>query len=408
MFSGCYLASTPLPGAGGGNPGNPEGPGDPGNPGGPGGPGGPGDTPVTFSNLTADGSATATTTTLTLTFSAAITGLSASDITLSGVGVTKGTLSGTGPTYILPISGVTAGGTLTITVTKTGYTISGSQTVTIYVFIEMVQVPGGSFEMGKEFNPNNDLVFDDVTPVHTVTLTGFYIGKYEVTQAQWQAVMGSLPSDLTSNNYGKGDNFPVYFVSWYDALVFCNKLSMAEGLTPAYRISGSTNPNDWGTVPEGFSSPNRAVWDAVEVVSGSTGYRLPTEAQWEYAAKGGNGSPGNYTFAGSNNVDDVAWYDNNSGSATHAVGTKAPNGLGIYDMSGNVAERCWDWYETYSSGAQTDPTGASSGGSTPSRVSRGGNWFNPPLTARSVQRSLVVDGNPYDRGRIWGFRVVRP
>jgi formylglycine-generating enzyme required for sulfatase activity len=265
----------------------------------------------------------------------------------------------------------------------------------------MVYVPGGSFEMGKDLGTGGG---NDVTAVHTVTVSGFYIGKYEVTQAQYQAVMGSLPSSLTTgNNYGRGDNYPVYYVNWYEALVFCNKLSMTEGLTPAYRISNSTNPDDWGVVP----TSSNATWNAVEVVSGSTGYRLPTEAQWEYAAKGGNTGEA-FTYSGSDTVGDVAWYyDGSSGSSTYgakAVGTKAPNGLGIYDMSGNVNEWCWDWYGSinYSSSTQTDPTGASSG---TLRVLRGGNWDGTATGARSVNRNYYY---PYNRYYYLGFRLVRP
>jgi formylglycine-generating enzyme required for sulfatase activity len=187
----------------------------------------------------------------------------------------------------------------------------------------------------------------------------------------------------------------VYYVNWYDALVFCNKLSMAEGLTPAYRISGSTDPAAWGTVPTSSNS----TWDAVTIVSGSTGYRLPTEAQWEYAAKGGD--PG-YTYAGSDTVGNVAWYTSNSGNVTHAVGTKAANGLGLYDMSGNVWEWCWDRDGSYSSGEQTDPTGASSGSY---RVRRGGCWNNSTDYVCSVYRYAST---PNSRSNLIGFRLAHP
>ncbi|WP_461255931.1 formylglycine-generating enzyme family protein [Treponema sp. R80B11-R83G3] len=263
-----------------------------------------------------------------------------------------------------------------------------------FLEIDMVQIPGGSFQMGSN---------DDNTeqPVHTVTLSGFQMGKYEVTQEQWTAVMGSNPSYFTSSpasgeEQGKR---PVENVSWYNALVFCNKLSMMEELSPAYRISGSTDPANWGSVP---TSNNNSTWDAVQIVAGSNGYRLPTEAQWEYAAKGGNGSPGNYTYSGSDTAGDVAWYGDNSSSKTHEVGKKVPNGLGLYDMSGNVWEWCWDYYVSYSSGAQTDPLGASSGNL---RVERGGSWHNSAESVRSSSRYYYY---PSSRYHALGFRLVRP
>jgi len=266
---------------------------------------------------------------------------------------------------------------------------------------EMVFVPGGSFQMGNPNTsiwPNTSVGDSDERPVHTVTLSGFNMGKYEVTQAQYKTVMGALPPSMSGSPYGLGENYPIYYVSWYDALVFCNKLSMIEDLSPAYRISGSTNPSDWGTVPTSSNS----TWNAVTIVSGSSGYRLPTEAQWEYAAKGGSGSPGNYTYSGGNTVDYVAWYSGNSNNMTQEVGKKQANGLGIHDMSGNVWEWCWDWYGDYSSGAQTNPTGPATG---TRRVERGGSWSNPASYARSADRLYSY---PDVRINDFGFRLVRP
>ena len=186
----------------------------------------------------------------------------------------------------------------------------------------MVYVEGGTFTMGatsEQKKPD-----DDEKPTHRVSLSSFYIGKYEVTQALWKAVMGSNPSRF------EGDNLPVERVSWNDCQTFLRKLNAMTGKN----------------------------------------FRLPTEAEWEFSARGGNLSRG-YQYSGSKKIDDVAWYRNNSGSKTHNVGTKAPNELGIYDMSGNVWEWCQDWEGSYSSSAQTNPKGPSCGSF---RVVRGGGW----------------------------------
>jgi len=268
---------------------------------------------------------------------------------------------------------------------------------------EMVQVAGGSFQMGKDLGT---AATGDVTPLHTVTLTGFSMGKYLVTQEQYQAVMGSNPSyyhGSSGREPAKGETQekrPVETVSWYDVIVFCNKLSKLEGLSPVYSISGSTDPSTWGTVP----TTSDATWNAVVIISGANGYRLPTEAQWEYAAKGGNPSAADwigFTYSGSDTVGDVAWCSVNSGSKTHEVGKKAVNRLGLYDMSGNVWEWCWDWYNSYSDAVQTDPSGAVSG---VSRVGRGGGWGDSAGILRSAYRGSVA---PIDRYEVLGFRLVR-
>jgi len=244
----------------------------------------------------------------------------------------------------------------------------------------MVSVPGGSFQMG---NPDN--YSDSERPVHTVTLSAFSIGKYEVTQAQYQTVTGNNPSNFS------GSNLPVERVTWFDAVEFCNKLSQREGLQAVYTISGRR------------PSTGYPITSAIVMANWSkNGYRLPTEAQWEYAAKGGNESPENYTYAGSNDVNGVAWYSGNSDSKTHEVGTKAPNGLGLYDMSGNVWEWCWDWYDSYSSEAQTDPDGVYSGAY---RVRRGGGWT---ISAELVRSAYRGNRDPSGRDDYIGFRLVRP
>jgi formylglycine-generating enzyme len=233
--------------------------------------------------------------------------------------------------------------------------------------IPMTYVQGGSFQMGS------DSGYSDEKPVHTVTVDSFYMGTYEITQDIYEEVMGSNPS------YRKGDQLPVENVSWYDAAAFCNALSRLEGRQEAYTISGTNVSVNWE----------------------SSGYRLPTEAEWEYAARGGNQSRG-YTYAGSNTVGDVAWYDDNSGGRTHPVGEKQANELGLYDMSGNVWEWCWDWYGSYSGGVQTNPTGPSSGST---RVLRGGRWYDSARYVRAANRSRYA---PSDRGSNIGFRVLAP
>ncbi|WP_461255147.1 formylglycine-generating enzyme family protein [Treponema sp. R80B11-R83G3] len=257
--------------------------------------------------------------------------------------------------------------------------------------IEMIRIPGGTFQMGEELAGT-----EDVTPVHAVTLSAFSMSKYLVTQEQYEAVMGMNPSYFSSNP-ASGEaqrKRPVESVTWYDAVEFCNKLSAVEELQTVYTI---TNRKPSAGYP---------ITDAnVTADFSKNGYRLPTEAQWEYAAKGGNPNAAGwkgYTYSGSNNVGDVAWYYDNSGGRTHEVGKKAPNSLGLYDMSGNVYEWCWDWYGDYSSGAQTDPTGVSSGDS---RVIRGGGWGRSAEDVRSSCRTYNSLGG---RSYFLGFRLVRP
>ena len=202
----------------------------------------------------------------------------------------------------------------------------------------MVYVSGGSFMMGSEDSDADS----DEKPVHRVTLNSYSIGKYEVTQDLWEAVMGSNPSDF------KGSRRPVEEVSWNDCQDFIRKLNELTGAN----------------------------------------FRLPTEAEWEFAARGGNSSRG-YKYSGSNTLDNVAWYRDNSGSETHDVGTKSPNELGLYDMSGNVWEWCNDRDGRYSSSSQTDPKGASSGSI---RVIRGGGWSNNARICRVSNRGFSTPG----------------
>ena len=213
--------------------------------------------------------------------------------------------------------------------------------------IEMIAVQGGTFMMGCTAEQGNDC-FDNEKPAHRVTVSDYYIGKYEVTQAQWTAVMGNNPSHI------KGDNLPVDLVSWDDVKEFIFKLNNMTGKQ----------------------------------------YRLPTEAEWEYAARGGNKSQG-YKYSGNNNADYVAWFSGNSGMGKrgrtiHAVGTKSPNELDIYDMSGNVHEWCSDWYGNYSSNTQPDPKDDSTGSY---RVLRGGSWYYDARYARVSYRYYYAPGS---------------
>ena len=250
---------------------------------------------------------------------------------------------------------------------------------------EMVFVKGGTFTMGATSEQGSDYDSDE-RPTHQVTLSDFYIGKYEVTQQLWAYVMkysgtcadGSTMSAYASDEWlgtnpssscGVGIYYPAYYVSWEDIVnIFIPRLN---------KITGKT-------------------------------FRLPTEAEWEYAARGGNKSKG-YKYSGSNTIGDVAWsYDNayNVGSSssnygTHPVGTKAPNELGLYDMSGNVHEWCSDWFGSYSSSAQTNPTGPTSGSY---RVLRGGSWSYRANYCRVSDRYYYPDF----RFNYLGFRLVMP
>ncbi|MBP5569895.1 MAG: SUMF1/EgtB/PvdO family nonheme iron enzyme [Prevotella sp.] len=223
------------------------------------------------------------------------------------------------------------------------------------VSFEMVLVEGGTFQMGNNFG------LSDESPEHAVTLDSYYIGQTEVTQALWYAVMGNNPSKF------KGGKFPVESVKWKECLEFISRLNQVTGKT----------------------------------------FRLPTEAEWEYAARGGNKSKG-YQYSGSNNIDAVAWYGGNSGSKTHEVATKQPNELGIYDMSGNVWEWCQDRYKSkyYSSSPSNNPPGSSSGSF---RVIRGGSWGGQLAEEGNGDCSRVsrraVD-YPFARQMNLGFRLA--
>lgn len=225
------------------------------------------------------------------------------------------------------------------------YTVNG-------VTFKMVAVKGGTFTMGA--TSEQSISLDNEKPTHAVTLSDFAIGETEVTQELWQAVMGTNPSYFT------GDlQRPVEQVSWNDCQTFIDKLNELTGMQ----------------------------------------FSLPTEAQWEYAARGGASSQG-YQYSGSNTLGDVAWFESNSSSTTHPVKSKQPNELGLYDMSGNVLEWCQDWLGSYSSSPQTDPTGPSSGSY---RVVRGGSWNGTVANCRVPYRG---GNSPSSRYKFDGLRLA--
>ena len=259
-------------------------------------------------------------------------------------------------------------------------------------------VPAGSFQRDSTS-----------TNISTIS-TAFRMSQYEITRAQFLAIIGTDPSNTT---YSSGTTDPVQMVTWYDAAEFCNKLSIAEGLTPVYTITGRT-PATGYPITDATVTPTWA----------NNGYRLPTEMEWMWAAMGatsdgrsadivGGVNTGGYTkgYAGSIeaggaqvNIGDYAWTWENSSvnDKSQPVGTKLPNELGLYDMSGNAWEWCWDWYDTYPTGTQADYRGAASGSS---RVMRGGSWGLDASIASVAFRSYGTPDSRYDD---IGFRVVRP
>jgi formylglycine-generating enzyme required for sulfatase activity len=256
-----------------------------------------------------------------------------------------------------------------------------------------VRIGGGSFMMGS---PASEVSRSSNETQHNVMISKpFYIGKYEVTQKEWVEVMGSNPSGF------KGGNLPVENVSWYEVIEYCNKRSEKEGLTPAYTIDKTQSDGN------NTNSNDNVKWVVTWNLSAS-GYRLPTEAEWEQACRAGTTTP---FYTGNNITTNHANYDGNkpyNGNAkgvylgkTWAVGSGAPNPWGLYDMSGNVWEWCWDWHGNYESDTQTDPRGAASGST---RVVRGGSWSYPVQHLRSAERGYY---SPPGRYLDCGFRLVR-
>ena len=305
---------------------------------------------------------------------------------------------------------------------KTGYTFAGWYKTEDFTGVAVTKIAQGSTGNITLYAKWIEIIVPKTLKVEggsctlngkEVTLSSFWISPYEVTQEEFVSVMtgntngiNANPSSFTSNpaDGEEQGRRPVEKVSWYDAIVYCNILSIKEGLTPCYTIKGSTDPALWGTSPASTSAEDYADWESVTCNFNANGYRLPTEAEWEYAARGGKAgiSDGSweYWYSGSNTKDDVAWYYDNSDRKTHEVGKKQANALGLYDMSGNVFEWCWDWYGGYPSGTE-DPAGPDTGSD---RVGRGGGCG---YGAQLCVVSYLGFNYPYLRHNNYGVRLVR-
>ena len=273
--------------------------------------------------------------------------------------------------------------------------------------LEMVFINGGNFTMGS---PRNSVMARrDERPSHSVTLGDFYLGTYEISQGQYYEITGLQPSKCITNpedaSLAGWMMLPVDSVSWYEILVFCNLLSIREELNPVYKINNSTDPKDWGNVPRNRTSN---IWDEVEMIEGADGFRLPTEAEWEYAARGGAGTPNDSISMEFRNLpavhryyENIAWVFSNSENQAHQIGNFPPNELGLYDIAGNAMEWCWDWYAPYKTDPLENPKGPASG---EERIIRGGAWSYDAEYCRPTYRHKL---EPWNRLVNLGFRVAR-
>ena len=255
--------------------------------------------------------------------------------------------------------------------------------IALFAQENMVRINGGTFLMGSPANDPDPQKFN--LPQHRVTLSSYYIGKYEVTQKEWTEIMGTTvrqqqtKSKTTWPLSGEGNFYPIYFVTWYDAIEYCNKKSIKEGLTPVYTINRNQNELT-------------VTWDRK-----ANGYRLPTEAEWEYACRAGTTT----TFSSGSSVNNAGWHSENANNRSHSVGEKQPNPWGLYDMHGNVFEWCWDLAGDYTAEEKNDPINSSD---YDYRIYRGGSWFTGPVGLRTIMRYFR---NPNTSTHYIGFRVAR-